>query len=281
VTKPVKTQRAYSDVDIETSLWNDMQSAGASPLLILDLANIYAWTVDFFSLQEGDRFRVYYSRTVCEDEVISVDTVFYAVCSHNGKDYTAIRFDQGDKGNVYWNEEGQSLKKAFLKAPLKFSRISSRFSYARKHPVTGKVRPHTGVDYAAPKGTPVMTVGDGRVLSAGWGTGGGNTVRIRHNSTYTSAYLHLSRYGKGIRSGARVHQGQVIGYVGSTGMSTGPHLDFRIWKNGKPVNPVGLISPPAAPLGKANRAAFDSVSVSYRSVVDSLAKAIRKASKGR
>lgn len=275
VSKPVKTQRTYSDVDIESSLWNDMQEAGASPLLILDLSNIYAWTIDFFELQEGDRFRVLYSQTVCEDAVISIDTVFYAICNHNGKDYQAIRFDQNDKGNVYWSESGESLKKAFLKAPLKFSRISSRFSYARRHPVTGKVRPHTGVDYAAPKGTPVMSIGDGKVVKAGWGGGGGNEVRIKHNSTYSSAYLHLSRYGKGIRSGSRVHQGQVIGYVGSTGMSTGPHLDFRIWKNGRPVNPVGIISPPAAPVRSQYRAAFDSVRTSYNSLVDSLALKLR------
>src|SRR5574344_638112 len=275
VSKPVKTQRTYSDVDIESSLWNDMQEAGASPLLILDLANIYAWSVDFFELQEGDRFRVLYSQTVCDDAIISIDTVFFAICTHNGKDYSAIRFDQNDKGNVYWNEKGESLKKAFLKAPLKFSRISSKFSYARRHPVTGKVRPHTGVDYAAPKGTPVMAIGDGRVLKAGWGGGGGNEVKIKHNGTYTSAYLHLSRYGKGVKTGARVHQGQVIGYVGSTGMSTGPHLDFRIWKNGRPVNPVGLISPPAAPIRSQYRAAFDSVSTSYKNVVDSLAIKIR------
>ncbi len=275
VSKPVKTQRTYSDVDIESSLWNDMQEAGASPLLILDLANIYAWTIDFFELQEGDRFRVLYSQTVCENAVISIDTVFYAICNHNGKDYQAIRFDQNDKGNVYWNESGESLKKAFLKAPLKFSRISSRFSYARRHPVTGKVRPHTGVDYAAPKGTPVMSIGDGKVVKAGWGGGGGNEVKIKHNSTYSSAYLHLSRYGKGIRSGSRVRQGQVIGYVGSTGMSTGPHLDFRIWKNDRPVNPVGIISPPATPVRSQYKAAFDSVRISYNSLVDSLAHKLR------
>ena len=163
--KPVVHNEKYADVTINSSLWNDMLAADVSPLLILSLSDIYAWTVDFFGLQKGDRFRVLYQETVCDGDVIAVDTVRYAVFSHSGQDFPAIMYDQQDGGNLWWNEKGESMRKAFLKAPLKFSRISSGFSYARKHPVTRKVQPHTGVDYAAPKGTPVMTIGDGVITS--------------------------------------------------------------------------------------------------------------------
>ncbi len=257
-TKPVEYRRKFSDITISSSLWNDMRKAGAPTMLILHLEDIYAWTVDFFSLQPGDRFSVNYVESVCDGEIIDIDTVYYAEFAHNGKCFPAIRFDQGDGGNLYWNEKGESMKKAFLKAPLKFSRISSGFSYHRKHPVTGKVRAHTGVDYAAPSGTPVMSIGDGTVISKGWGGGGGNTVKIRHNSAYTTAYLHLSRYAAGLKVGDRVRQGDVIGYVGSTGVSTGPHLDFRVWKNGTPINPLTMESPSAEPIRKENLQALDS-----------------------
>lgn len=267
VEKPVTTEEKYADITITSSLWNDMLAAGASPLLILSLSDVYAWTVDFFGLQSGDRFRVIYQQKVCEDEVIAVDTIRYAVFSRGETELPAIMYDPGDGGNIYWNEKGESMRKAFLKAPLHFSRISSGFSYARKHPVTRRVQPHTGVDYAAPAGTPVMSIGDGTVISAGYSGAGGNTVKIRHNSVYTTAYLHLSKYGAGIKAGARVRQGQVIGYVGSTGRSTGPHLDFRVWQNGSPVNPLKMQSPPSEPLPQSERAAFDSVRVALDSLL--------------
>ncbi|MBR1637516.1 MAG: peptidoglycan DD-metalloendopeptidase family protein [Bacteroidales bacterium] len=270
VVKPVEHELKYADVTIRTSLWNDMVAAGAPTYLISQLSEVYAWTVNFFGLQKDDRFRVLYGQTVCEGEVIDVDTLYYSVYSSGGKDFPAIMFDQGDGGNLYWNEQGESLRKAFLKAPLKYTRISSGFTYHRKHPVTGQVRAHTAVDYAAPAGTPVMSIGDGTVLSAGWSGGGGNTVKIRHNSVYTTAYLHLSRYAKGIRAGVRVHQGDVIGYVGSTGVSTGPHLDFRVWKNGTPVNPLTMESPRTDPIRRENLPALDSVTVRYRALIDSL-----------
>ncbi|MCQ2143599.1 MAG: peptidoglycan DD-metalloendopeptidase family protein [Bacteroidales bacterium] len=265
--KPVTIEEKYADITIKSSLWNDMLAAGASPLLILSLSDVYAWTVDFFGLQSGDRFRVLYNQKVCEGEVIAVDTIRYALFSRGDSELPAIMYDLGDGGNVYWNEKGESMRKAFLKAPLHFSRISSGFSYARKHPVTRKVQPHTGVDYAAPAGTPVMSIGDGTVISAGYSGAGGNTVKIRHNSVYTTAYLHLSKYGAGIKAGARVRQGQVIGYVGSTGRPTGPHLDFRVWKNGSPINPLTMQSPPAEPLPASAREAFDSVRVSLDSLL--------------
>ncbi len=257
-TKPIEFSRKCSEVTISSSLWNDMRKAGAPTMLILHLEDIYAWTIDFFSLQPGDKFSVNYVESSCEGEIIDIDTVYYAEFTHGGKCFPAIRYDQGDGGNLYWNEKGESMKKAFLKAPLRFSRISSGFSYHRKHPVTGKVKAHTGVDYAAPTGTPVMSIGDGTVISKGWGGGGGNTVKIRHNSVYTTAYLHLSRYASGLKVGDRVRQGDVIGYVGSTGVSTGPHLDFRVWKNGSPINPLTMESPSAEPIRKENLPALDS-----------------------
>ena len=269
-TKLVESTREYADVTIKSSLWNDMLAAGISPQLIVPLSEIYAWSVDFFGLQPGDRFRVLYEQRKCDDEIIAVDTIYYAEFVRDGKMIPAIMFDQGDNGNLYWNEKGESLRKAFLKAPLKFTRISSGFSYHRKHPVTGKVRAHTAVDYAAPTGTPVMTIGDGTIVSAGWTNGGGNTVKVRHNSVYTTSYMHLSRYGAGIKAGARVRQGDVIGYVGSTGMSTGPHLDFRVWKNGSPINPLKMDSPPSEPIKPENMSALDSTFRYYRQMIDTL-----------
>ena len=268
--KPVTVHKRYADVTISNSLWVDMTNAGVSPNLILSLSDIYAWTVDFFGLQKGDRFRVLYDERMCEDEVIAVDTVRYAIFTHNGSDYPAVMYNQKDGGNIYWNEKGESMRKAFLKAPLKYSRISSGFSHARRHPVTRKVQPHYGVDYAAPTGTPVMTIGDGVVTSVKYEGAGGNTVRIKHNSVYSTAYLHLSKYAKGLKVGQRVRQGEVIGYVGSTGRSTGPHLDFRVWKNGSPVNPLKMDSPPAEPLRGEHKAAFAGVSEMYKAQIDTI-----------
>ena len=268
--KPITIEKRYADVTINSSLWNDMRAADVSPLLIVSLSDIYAWTIDFFALQKGDRFRVLYEEKVCDGEVIAVDTVRYAVFSHDGQDMPMVMFNQGDGGNIWWNEKGESMRKAFLKAPLNYSRISSGFSYSRKHPVTRKVQPHTGVDYAAPTGTPVMTIGDGVVTSVKYEGAGGNTVRIRHNSVYSTAYLHLSKYAKGLKAGQRVRQGEVIGYVGSTGRSTGPHLDFRVWKNGTPINPLKMESPPAEPIKSSNRPAFDQMHEKYKAQIDTI-----------
>ena len=268
--KPITVEQRYADVTISNSLWVDMTDAGVSPNLILSLSDIYAWTVDFFGLQKGDRFRVLYDEKMCDGEVISVDTVRYAVFTHNGSDLPAVMYNQKDGGNIYWNEKGESMRKAFLKAPLHYSRISSGFSNARRHPVTRKVQPHYGVDYAAPTGTPVMSIGDGVVTSVKYEGAGGNVVRIKHNSVYSTAYLHLSKYAKGLKAGQRVRQGEVIGYVGSTGRSTGPHLDFRVWKNGSPINPLKMDSPPAEPLNGEHKDAFNSASEKYKAQIDTI-----------
>ncbi|MBQ0086280.1 MAG: peptidoglycan DD-metalloendopeptidase family protein [Bacteroidales bacterium] len=270
--KPVDIVRKYTDVTIQSSLWNDMIKAGASPALIMNLADIYQWSVNFFALQEGDRFKVIYNQTVCEDEVISIDTVFFSIFSGGGKEVSALRFQKSDeKKAAYWGKNGESLKRMFLKAPLKYNRISSKFTYRRKHPVTGKVKPHTAVDYAAPKGTPVHAIGDGTITLCGWdGSGGGNRIRIKHAQGYESCYMHLSKFATGMKAGRRVSQGELIGYVGSTGRSTGPHLDFRVWLNKKPIDPLSLNSPSSEPLAKKYLEEFNGIYNSYISEIDSL-----------
>ncbi|MDR0661620.1 MAG: peptidoglycan DD-metalloendopeptidase family protein [Prevotellaceae bacterium] len=257
--KPLTVERKLSEAAITTSLWNAVAEKGITRTLSLDLSDIYAWSIDFFGLQKGDNFTAIYDERFVNDSVsMGVDHIYAARFNHSGKDYYAFYFVQDSIGS-YFDEQGNSLKKAFLKAPLKFSRISSHFTHARKHPILKIVRPHTGVDYAAPAGTPVMTIGDGAVIEKKYTSGGGNTVKIKHNSIYTTAYLHLQGYAKGINVGTRVSQGQVIGYVGSTGLSTGPHLDFRVWKSGSPINPLTMKSPPVEPVKEENRAAYDSL----------------------
>lgn len=274
VEKQITYEEKYADVTITESLWNDFRRAGAPVDLIISLSDIYAWTVDFFGLQKGDSFKLMYTQRLCEGEVLDVDHISYAVFRSGDKEFPAVLYDRGDGGNVYWNEKGESMRKAFLKAPLQFSRISSGFSYARRNPVTGRVQPHTAVDYAAPAGTPVVSIGDGTVISAGFSGAAGNMVKIRHNSVYSSAYLHLSRYGAGIKAGARVKQGQVIGYVGSTGRSTGPHLDFRVWQNGSAINPLKMQSPPEEPLPESAIPAFDSLRLGLKARLDSLSSLV-------
>ena len=215
--KDIVSSIDYVEVNIENSLWQDIIDAGAPALLAVSLADIYAWSIDFFGLQKGDSFKAVYEKSECDGEILNVERVLYAEFTHGDQAYKSYWFDDGS-GN--------------------------------------KVRPHTGIDYAAPTGTEVMSIGDGVVVYKGYKTAEGNMVKIKHNSVYTSAYLHLSRYGKNISVGQRVKQGQVIGYVGSTGYSTGPHLDFRIWKNGTPINPLKMESPPAEPLSKDDMPAF-------------------------
>lgn len=231
---------------IESSLWNSVVGQGVPFELALELSNIYAWNIDFFGLQKGDRYTVQYVEVLCDSNFVRIDTVKCAKFTHCGTDFYAIPFTQKGRRD-YYDYDGASLRKAFLKAPLSYSRISSHFSHSRFHPVLKYYRPHHGVDYAAPTGTPVMTIGDGRVVFKGWTKGGGNTVKIQHNSVYTTVYMHLSKFGK-ISQGSVVKQGEVIGYVGSTGISTGPHLDFRVYENGTPVNPLKVKSPPVEPV---------------------------------
>ena len=274
VSKPVEHIRKFTDVTINSSLWNDMLAAGGSPELIMNLADIYQWSVNFFALQKGDRFRTIYTQSICDGEFVGIDTVHFSLFDGYGyKQTAAVRFETAEGGNTYWDKGGVSLKRMFLKAPLKYNRVSSRFSYSRRHPVTGKIKPHTAVDYAAPTGTPVHAIGDGTVTKCGWDpTGGGNRIKIKHNMGYESSYMHLSKFASGIRVGTRVTQGQLIGYVGATGTATGPHLDFRIWEKGRPIDPLKLDSPASDPLDSAYLRDFDALYGKYMSEVAAFEK---------
>lgn len=268
--KPIRIVPRKAEVVIESSLWNAMAGNDLPVELALELSEIYAWTIDFFGLQQGDSIHVFYDEQYVDSVRWGIGRIYAANFYHGKRWQEAYWFDIADYQETdtrcrgYFDAEGNSLRKAFLKAPLNYKRISSKFTYARKHPVYKVVRPHTGVDYAAPAGTPVVAIGDGVVIEKGYKGGGGNSVKIRHNSTYTTAYLHLSKYGKDIAVGKRVNQGQVIGYVGSTGASTGPHLDFRVWKGGTPIDPLKMVSPPVEPIPATLRPTFDSVVVALR-----------------
>ncbi len=243
---------------IETSLWNTITQQDLNPMLALELSDIYAWTVDFFGIQPGDSFSVVYDELFVDNNNIGIGKIHAAYFRQNGREFYAIPFVQ-DSIESYFDADGSSLRRAFLKAPLHFRRIASRYSHSRMHPILRIRRPHHGVDYSAPIGTPVYSIGDGRVIEAAYRGQNGRIVRVRHNSIYTTAYLHLSRFGKGIHTGALVRQGDVIGYVGSTGLSSGPHLDFRVYKNGSAIDPLKMESPPVDPIKPKNLMAFDSV----------------------
>lgn len=254
--KPVRIVRKVGEATIHSSLWGAIADSKLSTSLALELSEIYAWEVDFFGLRKGDHFRVLYDEMYVDSSSIGVGRIYGAVFNHLGQDYYAFSFTQ-DSVSTYWNERGESLKKAFLKAPLKFSRISSGYSNRRLHPVLKIVRPHHGIDYAAPHGTPVMAIGSGTVIYKGYSGSAGNMLKVKHNSMYTSGYLHLSRFASGIGNGSRVQQGQVIGYVGSTGYATGPHLDFRMWQGNSAINPLKVQAPPEKPIRKENKHAFE------------------------
>ncbi len=241
---------------IHSSLYRTIQKQDISPLLALELSEVYAWSIDFYGIREGDRFRVVYDEKWVDGQPIGIGEIKAAEFIHRDSSYYAFRFE-GDSTAEYFDENGKSLRKAFLKAPLKFSRISSHYSNSRYHPVLKEYRPHRGVDYAAPRGTPVRSVGDGRVIASGYSGGNGNYVKVRHNSVYTTMYLHLSR--RSVRRGERVGQGENIGEVGSTGLSTGPHLDYRVYKNGSAVNPLNLDLPPAGSVQEEREADFKEV----------------------
>lgn len=263
--KEIKKIIKYSSGVIETSLWEAMVAGGLHPSLAVELSDIYAWTVDFFGLQKGDSFKVIYEELFIDDRSLGTGKIFGSQFTWTGKTITAIPFIQDGKES-FFDDEGNSLRKAFLKAPLAFSRISSRFSASRMHPILRIRRPHFGVDYAAPIGTPVHAIGDGKVVFAGTENGAGRVVKIVHNSVYSTAYLHLSRFGQGIASGAFVKQGDIIGYVGSSGLSTGPHLDFRFYMNGSPVDPLSVEAPPVEPVSEENKSRFEK----NKRVVDNL-----------
>jgi murein DD-endopeptidase MepM/ murein hydrolase activator NlpD len=245
---------------VNTSLWKEIKKQGVDPLLAIQIADIFAWQIDFFAVQPEDSFQAFYTESFMDDTVsLGVTSIDGAIFIHGGRSFAAIPFVQ-DSTSEYFDTDGQSLRRAFLKAPLDFFRITSRFTNSRFHPVLKYYRAHHGVDYAAPPGTPVKSIGSGKVIDMGFQSGGGgNHVKIQHNSVYATSYMHLRGFAKGLRKGGAVQQGEVIGYVGSTGLSTGPHLDFRVYKNGTPINPLSMESPPSHPVRPELTASFQIV----------------------
>jgi murein DD-endopeptidase MepM/ murein hydrolase activator NlpD len=256
--KEIKSEIKYSSGTIETSLWDAMINGGLHPSLVVGLSEVFAWTVDFFGLQKGDSFKVIYEEFFIDGKSLGTGKIYAAQFNRTGSTITAIPFIQDGKES-FFDTAGNSLRKAFLKAPLQFSRISSHFSSARMHPILRIVRPHYGVDYAAPIGTPVHSIGDGRIVSTTDEGGSGKMVKIQHNSVYMTAYLHLSRFGERVSPGVFVKQGDIIGYVGSSGLSTGSHLDFRFYKNGSPVDPLKVDAPPVEPVSEENKVKFENI----------------------
>lgn len=258
--KPIEWREGEVAGTVKSSLWVAMEESGASPLLAVEMSHIFGWSIDFFGIQQGDEFRIIYAQEYVENTPLNNYKIIAAsFCASKNLVY-AIPFEQ--KGEMlFYNTDGNSLEGAFLKAPLDYYRISSKFSNSRMHPVLKRRRAHHGVDYAAPKGTPVYAIGSGKVIKKAYQkNGAGYYLKIRHNSTYTTSYMHLSGYAKGLKEGDFVKQKQVIGYVGSTGLSTGPHLDFRVYENGTPINPLTLKSQPKMPISEANKETFKTVS---------------------
>jgi murein DD-endopeptidase MepM/ murein hydrolase activator NlpD len=252
----VRENEAVIAATIDHSLYEALRGAGEGPQLVQALADVFQWDIDFFSLQHGDSFSVVVSKRFADDEVIGYGPITAARFIHKGVEYEAFRHEQPDGRAGYYTADGRPMRKQFLKAPLKFSRVTSGFSKRRFHPVLKYFRPHYGVDYGAPIGTPVMTTADGVVIEARYKAGEGNFIRIRHSSKIDTCYLHLSKFAKGLKKGSRVTQGDVIGYVGKTGLATGPHLDYRVSENGKWINPLRLKSITPDPLRAASLRSF-------------------------
>ncbi len=256
--------RRYHDVDtvfctasgrISSSLWNVLDSKGYDWDLAVGMSQVWAWTVDFYALQKDDWFKVIFEEYRVGGETVRIGKVLAGVFSHNGKERWAIPF-VNDSVAEFFDTCGQSIRKTFMKAPLKFTRISSRYTNSRMHPIHHVPKAHLAVDFSAPTGTPVYAASDGRITIRQYGNGAGNYVKIRHNSIYETVYMHLSKFGK-YNVGDYVHQGDVIGYVGSTGWSTGPHLHYEVHENGKKINPLNFDPPTAEPVDSANMERFD------------------------
>lgn len=262
--KPTEIIKKTASGTIRSNLWDAMKENNINPLIANELSEIYAWNIDFFGLQKGDEFFIIYEERFLDDSISTgIERIYATLFKHQKEKFYAFYFEQNNRGS-YFDENANSLRRAFLKAPLKYSRISSHFSKSRFHPILKIYRPHMGVDYAAPAGTPIFSVGDGLIIKKGYQKkGAGNYLKIKHNSVYTTQYAHLLKFAKGIKKGTRVKQGDLIGYVGSTGYSTGPHLDFRFFKNGEAIDPLKVKAPPVEPVNRENKASFDKEKEQY------------------
>lgn len=257
IKRPVTVEARTAVGEIKTNFWQALTESGLNDNLADAMIDVLAASVDFYRQKVGDRFKVLYEQDFVEGQPVGAGKLLAAVYERDGKAYYAFRFKREDGKTEYYDYDGRPARKAFLKAPVKYSRISSRFSMRRLHPILGYHRPHFGTDYAAPHGTPIIAVADGVVTEAAYGSGNGRYVRIRHDKVYETQYLHMSGFAAGIRPGARVVQGQTIGYVGSTGLATGPHVCFRFWKNGQQVDHLRLHLPQPEPISGALLEAFN------------------------
>lgn len=271
--KPVTIKKRTIAAEIEGSLSETLEKAGVSASLAPKLAGVYAYSIDFFRIQKEDKFAVTLYEKFIEDSIyVGIDHIESTYFQHKGKDFYAFpyKLKEGQKESSYYDEEGKALKSMFLKAPLDYYRISSRFSPRRFHPVQGRWKAHNGTDYAAPHGTPIKATASGTVERTGYTAGNGNYVKIRHNSTYSTQYLHMSKIL--VRNGQYVTQGQTIGKVGSTGLATGPHVCYRFWKNGVQVDPLRLQLPNAEPMDEANRKKYVEHIKPFKQELDSILK---------
>jgi len=247
----------YARGEIDSSLFLAAKRAGLSHNLTMDLANVFGYDIDFaLDIRKGDSFEVIYEEKTVEGKRVGTGNILAARFTNRGKTYSAVRYTSKDGTTSYYNADGTSMRKAFIRTPVDFARISSRFSNGRKHPILNKIRAHKGVDYAAPHGTPIKSAGDGKVLLAGRKGGYGNTVIIQHGQRYRTLYAHMQGFAKGVRNGSTVKQGQIIGYIGTTGLSTGPHLHYEFQVDGVHVDPLGLKLPMADPIAKSEMPRF-------------------------
>jgi murein DD-endopeptidase MepM/ murein hydrolase activator NlpD len=261
--KKVETKIIEASGTIQGSLCKSFSRLDLNYELVEMLSGLYAWTIDFHHLQKGDRFKIIYEQKSVEGTPVSLGKILASTFTHRDEDFFAFYFEQEGRGG-YYDENGNSMQKAFLKAPVKYTRITSRPSRGRLHPILKVRKPHLGTDYAAPSGTPVYAVGDGTIIQAAYNRTRGKHISIRHSGIYKTEYLHLSGFKKGIKRGARVHRGQVIGYVGKTGLATGPHLCFRFWKNGKFFNHLRTSLPSDKSLQKKSVPVFEKQIAAYR-----------------
>ena len=256
LVKP-EVQTTYSHGVINSSLFLSAKRAGLSHSLTMDLANVFGYDIDFaMDIREGDEFELIYEKKVVNGKQVGTGNILSARFTNRGKTYTAVRYTNKQGNSSYYNANGESMRKAFIRTPVDFARISSRFSTGRRHPVLNKIRAHKGVDYAAPRGTPIKAAGDGRITLAGRHGGYGNAVIIQHGQRYRTLYAHMNGFAKGIRSGTNVKQGQIIGYIGTTGLSTGPHLHYEFQVNGVHVDPLSQKLPMADPIASSEKARF-------------------------
>jgi murein DD-endopeptidase MepM/ murein hydrolase activator NlpD len=270
-SKAVKLKEFEAEGVITSSLSETMEEKKLSPLLSNELSEIYAWTIDFFRLEKGDNFKIIYSAKFVDDSIaVGLNRIHSAYFEHRGKPFYAIEFETDPKRGLfeYFDENGKNLRRAFLRAPVQFSRISSRYNLKRKIAYYGRVRPHLGTDFAAPRGTPIRATASGTVTKASYTRSNGNYIKIKHNGTYSTQYLHMDK--RGVKVGQFVKQGDYIGTVGMTGNTSGPHVCYRFWKNGKQVDPLKQKLPEAKPISKELKKRYLKYMMPVKNQLDSI-----------